>query len=282
MAAEPISALRVVRLLAARELREAVRTRWFLICAGVFAVLALSLSVLGLSGLGTFGVTGFGRTAASLLQLVMVIVPLMGLLMGATSVAAERDAGTLVTLLAQPVTPAEVLAGKFVGGAMALAGAVLAAFGASGAVIASRGGWAHASTFGALGAFTLLLSWATMAVGLFVSVVARRGATALGVALALWLVLVLLSDLGLMGTAMVLRLSPGTLLWAAVMNPAQAFRIGTLGSFGGALELLGPCGRYAQETLRGWTVPAMAGLLAAWIAVPLAMAWRAFARRGAA
>ena len=98
-----------------KEFRDAQRNRWVTLLAAMFAVLSLALSTLGLSSLGTIGITGFGRTAASLLNLVLLLVPLMGLLMGAVSVSAEREQGTLVTVLAQPVTPSEVLLGKFLG-----------------------------------------------------------------------------------------------------------------------------------------------------------------------
>ena len=273
--------LYTVRTILHNELREAQRNRWFVLCAAVFGVLALALSYLGLSGLGTFGVAGFGRTAASLLHLVMVIVPLMGLLMGALSVAGEREQGTLLTLLAQPVTPAEVLLGKFAGSAAALAGALLIGFGASGAMIARYGGLAHVGSYVTLAIFTFLLGLAHLALGFCISVVTRRAATALGLALGCWLALVFLSDLGLMGTAMVLRLAPGELLWASLANPSQAFKLGVLRAMHGTVDALGPAGRYAADVLGARLVPVMLSLLAAWILVPMGVALHIFKRRGA-
>jgi Cu-processing system permease protein len=273
--------LHIVRTILHNEFREAVRNRWFVLCAAIFGVLALALSYLGLSGLGTFGVAGFGRTAASLLHLIMVIVPLMGLLIGALSVAGEREHGTLLTLLAQPVTPTEVLLGKFAGSASALTASLLIGFGASGAVIARYGGMSHVGGYAALVLFTLLLGLAHVAIGFCVSVVTRRASTALGLALGCWLVLVFLSDLGLMGTAMVLRLAPGELLWASLANPSQAFKLGVLQAMHGTVDVLGPSGRYAADVLGQRLLPVMAALLAAWILVPMGVALRIFTRRGA-
>ncbi|MBI1952645.1 MAG: ABC transporter permease subunit [Candidatus Omnitrophica bacterium] len=273
--------LHIVRTILRHELREAQRNRWFVLCAAVFGVLALALSYLGLSGLGTFGVAGFGRTAASLLHLVMVIVPLMGLLMGALSVAGEREQGTLLTLLAQPVTPAEVLAGKFAGSAVALAGSLLVGFGASGAVVARYGGMSHAGSYAVLVIFTLLLGLMHLALGFCISVVTRRTSTALGLALGCWLAMVFLSDLGLMGTAMVLKLGPAELLWASLANPIQAFKLGALRAMHGTVDALGPSGRYAADVLGTHLAPLMAAWLAAWILVPMGVALRVFTRRGA-
>src|SRR3990167_4885475 len=132
--------IRSIWVIAGMEIRDAKRNRWFVIIAALFTVLALALSLLGLSGLGTMGVAGFGRTTASLLNLVFLIVPLMGLLLGAMSVASEREQGTLTTLLAQPVTAGEILLGKFLGTAAALVATLLLGFGLSGLVISWYGG----------------------------------------------------------------------------------------------------------------------------------------------
>ena len=87
--------LRSIMIIGGQELRGTWRNRWFLLHALVFGGLAFLLSAMGLAALGRFGITGFGRTAASLLHLVMVLVPLMGLLMGAMSIAVEREHGRL-------------------------------------------------------------------------------------------------------------------------------------------------------------------------------------------
>lgn len=273
--------LHVVRIIFQNEFRDARRNRWVVLFAAVFVVLILTLSYLGLSGLGTFGVTGFGRTTASLLHLVMVIVPLMGLLMGALSVSVEREHGTLLTLLAQPVTTTEVLFGKFLGSAAALAGAMMIGFGLSGAIIVRYGGLVQVADYVILASFTFLLGLAHLAIGFSLSVMTRRGATAIGLALVCWLTIVFLSDLGIMGTAMVFRVPPSQLLWMSLVNPTQVFKLGVMRSLHGTLEVLGPAGRYATDVLGAHLIPLMVVLLLVWIAVPLGVALRIFHRRGA-
>lgn len=271
----------ILMTIAWQAFRETQRNRWFLLVASVFGGLALMLSFLGLSGLGTFGITGFGRTTASLLHLAMVIVPLMGLLMGAQSIAVEREQGTLVTLMAQPVTAGEVLIGKFLGNAAALTGAIGLGFGLSGAVIARYVGFTQCGDYAVLAALTLLLGLVHLAIGLWLSVITRRGATALGLALGAWLLIVFLSDLGVMGTAMMLRMSPAQLLWASLVNPAHVFKVGVIGAMPGHLDALGSAGRYAADALGPCVLPVMVGLLLAWTCVPLAGAWLLFRQRGA-
>ena len=262
---------RAVVLVCGKEIREARQNRWFLVFAVIFAGLALGLSLLGMSGLGNVGVAGFGRTAGSLLNLVRVVVPLMALLVGAMSVAAEREHGTLQTLLAQPVVLGEVLAGKFLGLAVALMAAILAGFGLSALVIARYGGAADAGLYAQLVGFTCLFGLDYLSLGYLVSTLARRVPTALGVALFVWLASVFLSDLGLMGTAVVLELPPRTLLWLSLANPAQAFKLLVLLGIQGNLENLGPAGMYAADVFGTWLRPVLAGILLAWVVVPLGL-----------
>jgi Cu-processing system permease protein len=275
-----MNAQRIV-ILAEQELREAYRTRWFALIAAAFGGLVLVVSALGLAGLGRFGLTGFGRTAASLINLVVLMVPLMGLLMGALSVAPEREQGTLLTLMAQPVTPSEVLIAKFLGLSAALLGALLVGFGVSALVIAWGVGVKELLGYLTLVGLTALLALAHLAVGLGISVIARRQSTALGAALGAWLALAFLSDFGVMGTAMVLQLRPAQLLALALTNPAHVFKLAALHGMQGHLESLGAAGMYAASLLGPWLQPTMLALLAAWIVLPTWAAVWWFHRQGA-
>lgn len=272
---------RAVRVIAGQVFRELQRTRWFLVIAATFGVLAMAFSALGLASLGSFGVTGFGRTSASLMNLALLIVPLMGLLVGALSLAMEQEQGTLLTLMAQPVTAGEVFAGTFAGLAGALSLALVLGFGLSGAVIAYYSDFAYLNQYLALVSLTLVLGLIHVGCGLCLSVVTRRVSTALGLALVVWLAIVLLSDLGLMGTAMILQLKPAQLFWLSVGSPLQAFKIAVVQVLQGNLELLGACGLYASSKLGPALLPALLGILAAWVIGPLALAQALFRRRGA-
>lgn len=273
---------RVVGVLIRHEMREVRRNRWFLAFAAVFTVSVLGLSLMGLSGLGTFGVTGFGRTAASLLHLVMLLVPLMSLVLGALGLAGDREQGTLLTLLAQPVSAGEVFAGKWLAALAALWGVVLSGYAAAGALIVWKAGPAQAGAFAALGGYTLLLAGVCLGLGLLIAAAGppRTGAAA-GAALVVWLVIVFLSDLGMMGTAAALNLPPGPVLWMSLANPVQVFKLGAVDALHGALDILGPAGRYAADLWQdrlGWL---MAGLLAGWSAAAAGGAAWLFHRTGA-
>lgn len=272
--------LRVVWILARKEIRDALRNRWFILYAVCFAALSLALASVALAGTGRFGMAGFGRTAASLVNLVLLIVPLMGLTLGAAALSGERERGTLETLLSQPITRGEVLLGKFFGLATALLGALAAGFGTTGAVLAIQGASANALQFVSIFALSVVLGWSMLSVGILISSIARRTTLALGTAIFVWLGFVFLGDLGLMGSAITLRMSAAELLACALLNPLQVFKMFAVSGMHRSLDLLGPAGLYASQTY-GAALPALFGaVLTVWIILPLAAAWAIFSRRG--
>lgn len=262
-----------------KEIRDSKRNKWFVVVSVLFSFLAVSLSLLGLSGLGNFGVAGFGRTAASLLNLVLLIVPLMGLLLGAMSVAAEREQGTLLTLLAQPVTLMEVVIGKFLGSAAALILTISIGFGLSGLVIAHFAGLDQIKDYVVLVLFTILLALAFLSIGFCLSILARRQATAIGFALFTWFVFMFLSDLGLMGTALVLKLKAKELFWFVLLSPAQSFKLAVIGSLQKSYEIFGSAGLYAEQIFGNQLIGFLMVVLILWIALPLLIAVWIFRKR---
>lgn len=273
---------RIVGTLLKKEINDSLNNRWFMLYAAAFTGLALLLSWLSLSGggLGYSGFAGFGRTAASLVNLVLLIVPLMGLTIGAGGISAERERGTLHYLLAQPVSRAEVLLGKYLGLAVSLLGALALGFGLSGAIIAGRGGQTDAGAYGLLVIFSFTLALGMLSLGFLIGVLTRKAAVATGTALFLWLVLVFVGDLGLMGTTLAFKLPIQALFNLALINPLQVFKMSALMSINATLDVLGPAGIYAIQTYRDHLTWMFLGALFAWIVLPLVAAYTIFSRRG--
>ncbi len=272
---------RNILIIAHKEVRDSLRNRWFWLYTAAFGVLSLGLSYLSLAGTDTAGFAGFGRTTAGLVNLVLLIVPLMALNIAAGSVAAERERGTLAYLLSQPVGRAEVLTGKYLGLAAALLAALLVGFGASGLVIASRGGATEAGSYILLVALTFVLALAMLSVGLLVSVLARRASLAIGVSIILWLGLTLLSDLGLMASSIAFKLRADELFHLCLINPLQVFKMSVLSGIHATLDVFGPATLYATQRFGSWVSAIFAAALAAWVVLPLIAAHYVFIRRGA-
>jgi len=264
-----------------KELQDARRNRWYLIYVVVFAVLSLALAWLGMTGLGDYGLAGFGRTAASIINIVLLIVPLMGLTLGAISLAGERERNTLLYLLAQPVTQLEVMLGKYLGLGIALFSALIFGFGISGILIAIKGGSAEIKLYSLMVLLAFLLALVSLSLGFLISSTVRKGSTAVSIALFIWLLLLVFGDLGLMGTAMVLKLGVSQLLTLTILNPMQIFKIAAILNLRGNLEVLGPAGIFALRTYGAQLMPVLVSILLAWILIPLGLAYTAFKKIGA-
>lgn len=273
------SAIANIRTVAQRELRDALRSRWFLLDTLAFLGLGLAVSFVSSASSGGIGLAGFGRTTAGLLNLVLLVVPLMSLTAGAGTIASERERGMLPYLLAQPLARWELLLGKYLGLLIAMIGCLALGLGGCAAVMAWRGGATDPWSLVHLVILSVVLTAAMLSVGLLVSVIARRASVAVGVAVFLWLTLVFVTDLGLMAGTLAFKLRIETLFALAVANPLQVFKLWSLSSLDASLDVLGPAGLYALDTLGDGLPWLFASVLGAWVVVPLILALIAFSRR---
>ena len=90
--------------------------------------LALAVASAGYILSGGHGVQDFSRTAVSLVQLVLLLVPLASLVFGGLALTPDRGAAEL--LYSQPVPRGAILIGRMLGVWLALAAAELIGFGA--------------------------------------------------------------------------------------------------------------------------------------------------------
>lgn len=267
---------RAIRRIARKELKGTVASRWFWMWVAAFVGLAAVLVLVALPNSSIDGQAGFGRTAASLVTLVQIIIPLMGLALGALSIAGQRESGALRFLMSHPVSRTEAFWGIYVGNAASLGIAAGAGFGIAGLVTAMRGVSGGSSDFIWIALISWVLAVAMLGVGMLISTYASRSASALGTAVFVWLLLVFLGDLGLMGTAAATNMPVSTLFVSALANPVEAFRLTAMTALSGSLDALGPAGIYAVDTL-GDSLPwALAGVLLLWLIVPVVLAWRRF------
>jgi Cu-processing system permease protein len=268
-----------VRIVARWDARAVLRDRWFVAVAAAYAVLTLAAAVVALSSATIFGVSSFGRSAAALIQLTMLFVPLLSLTVGAGWIAAERESGALALIACQPITRNAIFAGKYVGVAWTVIGATVLGFGAAGMVLATRSGADQLPAFLLLVGLAILLSLAMLSVGFAVSAAAPSRSRALATALLLWLGFVIVSDLGVLGTAVVLRLPAPIVLLLGSVNPVSAFRLAAIVGITGNADLTGPVGQFAADRFGvPMLVGALTAVLAAWTAGAYLVGRRRFGR----
>lgn len=263
-----------------KELRDALRNRWFILFTIAFAGLSLAFSLLAQPSGSKLQLSGYSRTAASLINLVLLFIPLIGLTLGASNLVGERERGVLSYLLAQPVTRLEVLLGKYLGLAGALFASLSLGFGVAGAALGLRGQVSDAAGYLLTVALACLLALTMLSLGFALSTVSHKTSTALGGALFLWLLLVFIGDLGVMGSAVVTQMPISTVFFLAVLNPLQMFKLSSILTIQANLEVLGPAGLYATHQFGDSLLPLLILGLLAWIVIPLLAAVFLFSRDG--
>lgn len=231
----------LIWLCARHELLLAARSRWLQWFAVIFAGLALLVAASGYVLSGGYGLQDFARTAVSLVQLVLLIVPLAALVFGSLTLSPDRGAAEL--LYAQPVPRWAILAGRVIGLFLALAAAELLGFGVAGLAVQYYSGPSGASQFLVVVALSLALTAVFLAVAAsLASGEPGRRARALAMSLVVWFVAVILFDLAALGVASMLRSGAASrvLMTAALLNPVDAGRTGAYmaiegtSAFGGA------------------------------------------------
>jgi Cu-processing system permease protein len=262
------------------ELKGAVRSRWVLGTAGVFAAVTLGVTLLGLGSLRELGLSGVGPASAGLVNLGVLLPPLMGLLLGAGSLAGARERGLLAMMATQPVRRSTLVLGVFLGLAAALWLTVAIGFGLAALVLAGVAEVGDLAPLGALVASTLVVSTAGLALGIVLSAFAAGRTQAVALAVALWFVMALGMDLALAGLGPTIHLGPRGLLAAVMLNPLEAARVLALLAAEPSGTALGPFGAYLVGAFgTGGAAALLVASLAAWVFAPLALARWALPRR---
>jgi Cu-processing system permease protein len=257
-----------------QELLLAVRSRWTQIFAAVFACLSLAVAASGYILSGGHGVQDFARTAVSLVQLVLLLVPLTALAIGVLSLSPERGASEL--LFSQPVSRGTILIGRVLGLFLALAGAQAIGFGAAGVVVFSQAGEQG------IGGFLLLVLGSLVMTAVFLGLAALVAAAStvrrsrpLALALVIWFVAVVLYDVAALGLASLLPSGAASrlLILAVLLNPVDAVRTGTLLGIEGTAAF----GAASLALLRFTRGPVNAACLLSfsllvWLVLPVALA----------
>jgi Cu-processing system permease protein len=271
--------IRNILILAGKETRESLRNRWFVLYTVSFCVLAVLILSIAPGRSGISGDSSYGRTAASLINLVLLFVPLIALITGAISISGERENGTLQYLLSHPVTKSEVFVGKFFGILVPILFSISLGFGSAGLGVALGGGSGDAAELVLAALLSGLLAASLLSVGLVVSVFSKRAPKAIGVAVFLWLVFIILGDLGIMGTAAAMDLGIRQVFVLALLNPAEVFKIASVLVLSPRFEILGPVGVYAVRTFgREGVICLLLSVLALWTIAPFVYAFTTFTK----
>lgn len=218
---------KVARALVWHEFLERSRDRWILVLTLLFVLLSAGITLYGKAGDMSQGEI----VGPSLVTLSSLLIPLVGLLLGFDAVIGERERRTLNLLLSMPLHRWELIVAKFLGRLIPLALAILA--GIFTAVFLLED--AYKASLLQLIVPSLLLGASFLALGILISSLVLRQATASSLLITIWFLLVFFYDLGILGALVVSdgSLSDSLCTGLVVANPAGLFRIVMIQRFGG-------------------------------------------------
>ncbi len=260
--------------IAGKEFWDRIRNRWVLAVALVFTVFALVIAYFGAAQQGAVGFRSIELTIASLVSLVIYLIPLIALVLGFDAIVGERERGSLDLLLAMPITRLELLLGKYLGLAAALAFSTVAGFGLVAIVLAAKLDLNALFHYFGFMLSSVLLGCAFLSLAVMLSTFAADRTRASGLAIAAWFFFVLVFDLLLLGALVVSGGQWGGELFPYLLlaNPADVFRILNIFSLDEVRTLYGLATVFPRALADPWLLGLV---MLAWIVTPLAIAtWR--------
>ena len=242
-----------IATIASKEFWDRIRNRWVLAVALVFTAFALTIAYFGAAQQGSIGLRSIDVTIASLVSLVIYLIPLIALILGFDAIVGERERGSLDLLLSMPITRLELILGKFFGLAAALTFSTVAGFGLVAIMLSTQidlNGLIH--YFGFM-LSSVLLGCAFLSLAVMLSVFAADRARASGLAIAMWFFFVLVFDL-------------------LLANPADVFRILNIFTLADVRTMYGLVTVFPPMLADPWL---LGMVMVAWIVAPLGIAtWR--------
>jgi len=256
------------------ELAHALRSRWVSFTALVYLLVFGAFIGLGLRESSVLGFTGLSRVVLNVSNAVVIVLPLVALVATAQSVVSSRSSGFFELFLSQPCRRSDWFWAVLASRILVIVGplAVLLLGTSIAGAFMDEPALLPLVTRSLL--VTIALTWAFVAVGLWLSSVARTSERATVYVLLAWLGCTALHDFGLIALLLRFKLLPMVVFTLAASNPAEAARLAILSGIDPELSILGPVGFWLATTLGprltllvgvGW--PVALGMAAVYAAV---------------
>ncbi|MEZ4361212.1 MAG: ABC transporter permease subunit [Kofleriaceae bacterium] len=259
-------------LAAARlELAEVLRSRWLVFCGGAYLLLGVVFVLVGLRESTVMGFTGMGRVLLSLCHALLLVLPLLALTALGPVVGRAREDGSLELLLSQPLPRSAWFVGVSLVRYLVLIGplvALMLGLGLYGQLALGQAvPWAFLGR--ALTVSAALLA-AFAGLGLVISTTVKNLARVTTYIILVWALGVALLDFGLLGVLLRWRVDARAVFTLAALNPVQDARMALLSTLEPELSTLGPVGFYLAHRIGA---PALYALGVAWPAVVGVGSW---------
>jgi Cu-processing system permease protein len=213
-----------IRSLIYHYFKESLRQRWLIIFSAIFFFLAINIPTLVELSANYLPPNYLPLYLSYLVSLTFPYLPLLALPIGAISIVQEREVGTLQYILSTRITRQGYLFAKLTGLLMATTGVTVIGYGLA-AVVAYRVSFSHYVTMGEVILVAVLLNAIMLLLAMLVSILAKRRETALGIAIALWFLFSVVSNLGQLGILLNTTHATAYFVGFTVLDPPESSRV---------------------------------------------------------
>ncbi len=274
---------KAIYTIAKKEFMDNIRSKWILFISILFIILTIVFAyVAGGSSDEVFG--PMEATIVSLMSIYTLLIPIIAIMLGFSTIAGEAESGALSVVLSYPVKRIEVLLGKFLGLGSVLAVTPIIGFGISGLIIASVIGGEEGFSFLAFIALAIVLGLMYLSLIICISAVARNRARAIagGIFLFFWAMIygvtVMAIYIGTGGNFEKLMMGQATypewLFASIVFSPGDLNQMAVMRAFG-----LNQAMGISLEAPDWMSMPFLLVVQLVWIMIPLILAYFFFKRR---
>jgi ABC-2 type transport system permease protein len=237
-----------MKLIIMTDIRESLRSRWFLLYSLIFGALVALFFVTGVTESRVQGFAGLGRLMLLFIETSIVILPIFILISTVRTIAGERESGALEYLLSFPVSLKSYYFGRFIGRFICVFLPIMGAMALALIWGVLKGAEVPWMLFGYYLALLGSLIVCFLGLSFFISSIVKSQEIALGAAFVLWLALMAFIDILLIGALARGLGSPEVVFGASLLNPLQVFRVGAISLFDPDFTTIGPAAYFILDT----------------------------------
>lgn len=172
--------LKPIFTVAKKEFLDNIWNKWIIILTILFVILIVAFSYVagGQTGGDTFG--NMQNTVFGLLGISSLLIPLIAIILGFSTISGEAESGSLYVVLSYPVKRIEVLIGKLLGLGLVISLSILIGFGLGGIVIAATVGTEHFGGYIAFIFLSIFVGFIYLSLAICISSYCKRRITSIG------------------------------------------------------------------------------------------------------
>jgi len=176
---------KTIYTMAKKEFMDNIRNKWIIVLTIIFVILIIVFSyVAGAGGEDIFG--DMQASAMGLLMISSILIPLIAIILGFSTISGEAESGALYVVLSYPVKRIEVLIGKLLGLGSVIIISIFIGFGFGGVVIATTTGSESWGSFIGFIFLSIFLGWIFLSLSICLSAFCKRRITSIIGGIVLW------------------------------------------------------------------------------------------------